>query len=269
MHENNTGVDTKNYASLSGKVHIHVCVPCYSCLMRKEFFLSLMQLQASATRYGVALSMDFMGNESLITRGRNILAAKFLKSSATHLLFIDADIAFHADTVFKLAAFDRDVVTAVYPKKHIDWQAIRSKLQTPGGTQEKVHAMGLDYNINVVTKEANVVGGSFIKVLDSATGFFMIKREALQRVVDHYRDSLSCVNDITNSKDVVPEYVAVFDTMICPDTKRYLSEDYAFCRRAQAVDIDIWADITSPLAHIGSKHLAGDITQRCAVVFNE
>lgn len=247
------------------KAHIHVCVPCYNCVMRKEFFSSLMQLQAVAIRHAVALSVEFMGNESLIPRGRNILVAKFLKGPGTHLLFIDADIAFEAETVFRLLRFDKDIVTAIYPKKNIDWTAIHAKL-TKGDT-EPLHSMGLDFNINIAGKEAKVVEGQFIKVLDSATGFMMISRNALERMVDHYKPSLSCVNDISNTKQAIPEYVALFDTMICPDTRRYLSEDYAFCRRAQALDIDIWADIASPLAHIGSKTLVGDISQRFQMVY--
>lgn len=241
------------------KVHIHLCTPCYGCKMRREFFASVMQLQGLASERGVGLSVDFIGNESLITRGRNILAAKFLKGPGTHLLFVDADIAFDPSTVMRLAEFDKDVATAVYPKKHIDWNAVKAK--TLAGDKEPLQAMGLDYNINIQGNKATVEN-SFIKVLDSATGFMMISRETLEKMNAHYKESLFCVNDVTSSRDQVPEYVALFDCMICPETRRYLSEDYAFCRRAQALGIEIWADINSPLVHIGTHQLNGDIMQR-------
>ena len=249
---------------LSGKAHIHICTPCYGCKMRKEFLLSLMQLQGLAGRIGVGVSIDFIGNESLITRGRNILAAKFLKGAGTHLLFIDADIAFDPLTVFRLAAFDKDIVTAVYPKKFIEWELVKAKVRA--NDSEPVQAMGLDYNINIAGSTAQVTN-NFIKVLDSATGFMMITKDALQKVVDHNKDTLSCINDVTSSRDFVPGYVAVFDTMICPETKRYLSEDYAFCRRAQMVGLEIWADIASPLAHIGAQQLHGDVMQRYELAY--
>ena len=44
---------------------------------------------------GFTVSLNLLGNESLITRGRNILVSRCLdESAATHLLFIDADIGF-------------------------------------------------------------------------------------------------------------------------------------------------------------------------------
>lgn len=252
------------FAHLAGKTHIHICTPCYGCRMRQEFFGSIMQLQGLASRFGVGLSVDFIGNESLITRGRNILAAKFMKGPGTHLLFIDADIAFDPMTVFRLAAFGKDIVTAIYPKKHIDWDLVKSKRL--GGDKEPIHASGLDYNINIMGQTATSEN-NFIKVLDSATGFMMISRAALERMNEHYKDSLYCVNDVTSSRGMVPDYVALFDTMICPTTRRYLSEDYAFCRRAQGVGLEIWADIASPLAHIGTQQLQGDIMQRFQLTY--
>ena len=39
----------------------------------------------------------------------------------THLLFIDAEIAFNPESVFRMLDLDEDVVTGVYPRKQINW----------------------------------------------------------------------------------------------------------------------------------------------------
>lgn len=250
-----------DFSDLKNKgYHIHLCTPCYNCQMRAEFFLSIMHLQTMAVKCGVNLSVNFLGNESLVQRGRNILTGMFLKGPATHLLFIDADIGFDPATVFKLLAYDKDIVSAIYPKKHIDWNTVRDKAKR--GDSELPHAAGLDYNINIIGNKADVVDNHFIPVLDTATGFLMIRRNVLEKMSDHFRESLYCVNDVSSSKDAVPDYVALFDCMIDPETKRYLSEDYAFCRRAQQVGYQIYADVTSPLAHVGSVFLHSDPLQR-------
>jgi len=50
-----------------------------------------------------------------------------------------------------------------------------------------------------------------------------------------------------------------FDTMIEPETKRYLSEDYAFCRLWQKIGGTVYADITSGLTHYGTYAFKGNV----------
>jgi hypothetical protein len=243
--------------------HVYVATPCYSCQMTARFAMSLIRLHALFIQNGYTLSIDLMGNESLIPRGRNVLCGRFLKSAASHLLFIDSDIGFDPATVLRMLVHDKDVVAAIYPKKHIDWATVRAKIQA-GEETEAIHSMGLDYNLNIMSDKvtsADIVNG-FARVLDVPTGMMLISRPALERVCDAYKDTLQCINDIPGSRDVVPEYVAVFDCMIDPETRRYLSEDYAFCRRAQTVGIEIWADLASPLTHTGSMIFDGNIASR-------
>lgn len=242
--------------------HIYVATPCYACSMTARYAASLIRLQALAIQHGLEVSIDLMGNESLIPRGRNIYCGRFLKSTASHLLFIDSDIGFDPLTVIRMLLHDKDVVTAIYPKKHINWDTVKQKLSREDS--EPVESMGLDYNINLKSIEltsTDIVNG-FARVLDAPTGMMLISRDALQRVSDHYREELLCVNDIQGSREFVPEYVAVFDCMRCPETKRALSEDFAFCRRAQAIGIEIWADLASPLVHTGTMTFDADISSR-------
>ena len=244
-------------------IKLHIATPCYGCKMRKEFALQLMQLQAVASQHGIHVQIDLLGNESLITRARNILAGKFLKSTGTHLLFIDSDVVFDPKTVLRLLQFDKDIVTAVYPKKTIAWDTVKAKLAS--GNPEPAKTSGLDLNVNFKPGKETTVD-NFVQVLDGATGFMLFKRSALQKMVDHYTD-LVCVNDVVHCRDTLPEYTAIFDCMICPDTRRYLSEDFAACRRAQAIGLEIWADLVSGLTHIGSHQLRGDAMQRFDMVY--
>lgn len=246
---------------------LFIATPCYGCSMTTTFLLSLLELEAECKRRGMPIVVEFIGNESLVQRARNVLAAKFLASSCTHLLFIDADIGFAPEAVFRLLGGQKDIACAVYPKKSFDWEAIRTKLGE--GSQEPVHMMGLDYNINLEGQTAEVQDG-FVRVLDAATGFMLIRREALERMAERYREELLCVNDLPGNRadpKYVKEYVALFDCMIDPKTRRYLSEDYAFNRRAQAMGIETWADLASPLCHVGSYLFEGDLRQRFRLTY--
>jgi hypothetical protein len=242
-----------------------VATPCYGCILNVNYLQSLLALQSACLQRGVSCYIDFIGNESLVQRARNILAARFLQSPDTNtdLLFIDADIGFDPDLVFRLLDMDRDVVTGLYPKKAIDWTGVRNAIA--GGFDPR--SGGLDFNLNIRGHNATIENG-FAEVLDSATGFMMISRSALAKMVDRYRDTLHCVNDIQGGGDNrVDTYVAVFDCMLDPETKRYLSEDYAFCRRWQQMGGKIWADVVTPLVHVGNYVYNGDIRQRQTITF--
>lgn len=237
---------------------LYVATPCYGCQMTKGYLASLLGLQAECMRRGVECMVDFVGNESLVERARNVLAARFVRSAATHMLFVDADIAFQPESVFRLLAADKDIVTAVYPKKSIDWNRVRRRLEDPSDAEPLAQA-GLDFNINILQSERATNG--FVRVLDSATGFMLISKAAMRRMYDAYEAELRAVNDIVSPNDTsdtaVREYVAVFACMIDPDTRRFLSEDYSMCRRWQQIGGEIWADLASPLAHVGTHVFRG------------
>lgn len=245
---------------------LYVATPCYGCMMEVQFIQSLLWLQIQCMARGIECYVDLIGNESLVQRARNILTARFhANSKFTHLLFVDADIAFDPATVFRCLDFDKDCVTAIYPKKAFSWDVIETKLADK--SPEPLTQQGLDFNINI-TEKVDVTGG-FVPVLDAATGFMLISRELLDKMYDEYRPTLHCVNDIMGGgPQRVEDYVAVFDCMIDPVTKRYLSEDYAFSRRIQHIGGTVWADIASPLCHIGNYIYNGDIRTRARTTFD-
>lgn len=252
------------------KARLYVATPCFGCMMADVFLLSLMQLQAECGKRGIECFVDFIGNESLVQRARNILAARFLRSDSTHLLFIDSDIGFSPSTVFRLLEADKDIVTAIYPKKAVDWEAVERKLKQGDTGQEPAHMLGLDYNMNLGDSTVKVEDG-FVKVLDAATGFMLIKKQSLEAMTATYADTLTCVNDLPGDRghpSYVTEYVALFDCLIDPDTRRYLSEDFAFQRRAQAMGLETWADLASGLCHVGTHMFEGDLRQRFSLVYN-
>jgi hypothetical protein len=60
------------------------------------------------------------------------------------------------------------------------------------------------------------------------------------------------------AKDIDNYHYQFFDTMV-DETGRYLSEDYAFCRRWQAIGGKIHADMNSCLTHHGQYLYQGNL----------
>jgi hypothetical protein len=243
---------------------LYVAVPAYGCKLQASFVVSLIQLQGMCMKQGISLSCQLLGNESLIQRGRNILIEQFYQSGAKFLLFLDSDLAFNPSMVLdRLLPFARKhpdaVVTGIYPKKSYNWDHVKKE------SKEPIHSQVVDFNINIIKKDTQIVNG-FVEVLDSATGCMMIPRGVVEKMKEAYPELL-CVNDINPGKHPVKEYHAIMDCMIDTETKRYLSEDYSFCRRWQKIDGKIYADIASTMCHIGTHTYAGDIRERFALSY--
>ena len=118
--------------STAAPFKVYIGTPCYGGQCFAGYVASLLQSQSHLAKLNPPIHLEtcFLTNESLITRGRNTIVAKFLNDkSFTHLLFIDADISWHPTTIQKLVASDKDIVGACYPKKGYHWgsEDIRQK----------------------------------------------------------------------------------------------------------------------------------------------
>ena len=247
------------------KSKFFIATPCYGGALTEPYFRSVVKLMTFFNGHKIPLAFGTIANESLVTRARNVLLAYFLNSDYTHLLFIDADIEFKVDDVLKLYAHDKDVVVGAYPKKGVNWAHIKegilmdpSKEHTP----QQIGALGSDYAVNFQfvnreTKQVAVENG-LIKLHDAGTGFMMIKREAILKLIEAYPD-IKYNNDVQmGGVDLKDKFYALFDTMIDPKDRRYLSEDYTFCRRWQDIGGDIWLDPSISLNHYGSFCFQGN-----------
>jgi hypothetical protein len=239
--------------------YIYLAAPCYGGVINLYFMRAVLNLQEACRERGIDLHIDLMGGDALITRARSRLAARFLAhDKATHILFCDADIGFAPENVFRLIEADRDVVAAVCPLKQIDWEKARAAAKAG---VEDLQAASIGYVVRFLPtpdKSVEVVNG-FAKVAYAGTGFLMIKREAMQRVVDAHPELHARMGDMADP--LADEAVMVFDTMIEPETGQYLSEDYAFCRRWRDLGGEIWADVEARLTHVGHAAYVGSLVQ--------
>ena len=249
------------------KEKIFIATPCYGGMLTEAYFRSMVRTLTFFNQHQIPIAFGTIANESLVTRARNVLVAYFLQSNYTRLLFIDADIEFQVEDVLKLIAHNKEVCVGAYPKKGVNWQRIRDMVlnkKEEGMTDRDIAAAGSDYAINFkfVNREMKQIAieNGVIKLHDGATGFMMIKREAIDKMIAAYPD-LKYNNDLNTPPDLQDFFYAFFDTMIDPKDRRYLSEDYTFSRRWQDIGGDIWLDPSISLNHFGSFNFQGNPAQ--------
>ena len=252
------------------KEKIFIATPCYGGMLTEAYFRSTVRLLTFCNQHQIPVAFGTIANESLVTRARNVLVAYFLHSNFTRLMFIDADIEYQVEDVIKLIAYDKDVVVGAYPKKGVNWQRIRESVRNNNEpfNDKQIAAFGSDYAINFkfLNREQKQIAieNGLVRLHDGATGFMMIKRSAIDKMIEAYPD-LKYNNDLNTPPELNPHFYAFFDTMIDPKDKRYLSEDYCFSRRWQELGGEIWLDPSISLNHYGSFNFQGNPQQIISV----
>lgn len=236
---------------------VFLSTPCYGGLCLEKYMISVIKLQMRLIQENIQLYIDTTENESLVHRARNVAVGRFMqKNSADYFMFIDADIDFDAESVVRLIKSNHDVSVACYPKKCVMWDQAANAVKNNDDRNMAMLSSSLVINFGAQTRP---VENGFIEILDGPTGFMLIKRDVFKKMEEKFPD-LWCKNDHQNRD--FDDYHAVFDCMIDPQSKRYLSEDYAFCRRWQQCDGKIYADVNTTLGHVGNLPFTGCMNAR-------
>jgi len=248
--------------------HIFIATPCYGGQLGEPYFRSMMRFAILCNKYDIKYTISTLANESLITRGRNTLTSFFMENSeATHLFFIDADIEFNPEDILRMVAYDKPIVVGAYPKKAINWHSIMEATRNdPEETPDTIEGHSSNYVVNFdfvkdvdgnKTPQVQIVD-NLVKLKDAGTGFMCIQKEVIQQMFDWYPET-KYVNDINVDQKFEPFMYALFDCIIDPESRRYLSEDYTFCRRWQEKGGDVFLDPRTALNHVGHYTFRGNI----------
>jgi hypothetical protein len=206
---------------------VHLCMPCYGGMLTESTFMSYIKWANTCRQLGIDWTMETMTNESLISRARNTLTAKFLHNKeSTHLMFIDADIGWEPWHLLVMLNRDVDVIGGLYPMKSlpVKWcvNGFEGAEEGPDGLQE---------------------------VSKTGTGFMLIKRAVFEKLNAHPATK-PFANDIGLPAELNPYMKTYFDTAVREN--RYYSEDWTFCENFRDLGGKIWVDKRVLLKHTGT-----------------
>lgn len=237
-----------------------VATPSYSGELTSLYVRSLLGLVNAAWTHGFAMQARFLDGDSLVTRARNRLVAEFMADARwTHLFWIDADVGFEPEAALRLLLSGHDVVAGVYPHKQDGWPAAGLAQPLPAGsTRADFAARHARYPLNLADLAMQADADGFIEVQDAPTGFMLIARGVFERMAEAMPELRYTPDAGEHSNAHLPHW-RFFDTMAEPATGRYLSEDFAFCRRWQQLGGRVFVDLHSKLAHQGLNVWQGDL----------
>ena len=207
---------------------VHICMPCYGGMLTESCFMSYIKWANTCRQLGIDWTMETMTNESLISRARNTLTAKFLHNKeSTHLMFIDADIGWEPWHLLVMLNAQKDVIGGLYPMKSLPVKWCVNGFE---GAQ-----VSEDGNLQEVSK--------------TGTGFMLIKRDVFEKLNAHPATK-PFMNDIGLPAELNPFMKTYFDTAVREN--RYYSEDWTFCENWRDLGGQVWVDKRVLLKHTGT-----------------
>lgn len=166
-----------------------------------------------------------------VEKARNICVKKFLESDCTDMVFIDSDVGFGEDAIWKLFQYDKMIIGGIYPykKDNLDFPAM---IDWSNDNNCKEESTGLVY-LDVIT-----------------TGFLRIKREVFDIMLK---------NQIYKIQKDAEDIYNFFQTgILFDDDLQYYGEDVAFCRAWRMIGENIYGVPDIDFLHVGVKKWGGN-----------
>jgi len=225
------------------EANILFLLPQYGGQVTTQFFEAMLDWAQEAALYGVKWNYLIDPGATLLPSARSQLLALALElEDWTHVCMVDNDMGFTPRDLCELIFADKDIIGALAPVKAYPMYTNSSVMLQSGKT---------DYARGIIKYEGPLAQCKYI-----GSGMMVIKRETIEKMHDHYADTLS-FSTVTGHKGEQVRFKVV-DLFACVTNgghedgpELYLSEDYAFCQRARDIGLEVWSHTQANPSHTG------------------
>lgn len=214
-------------------VRIYIAIPAYGGWTRNACASSLMRLASRLTAAGIDFNGMIVDSEN-IAAVRNFYASLALQEAMTHILFVDYDIEFESQTVFKMMQAQKPVIGAVCARR-------------PQGRMLYEGMPPLLPNVGLATAD-RPLNKPLDTVASIGMGLTLIETQALRALINTGKLKKQERHDFGPDGLTGPLF-GFFDRA---DDGSDRSEDISFCRRwRELCNGEIWALSGEDIGHIG------------------
>lgn len=209
-------------------ISVMIATPCADGKYESVYVSSLMSTKAAIEQFGGRVQWLEQKYNSDVSSARNILFSAFLRSEATHMLFVDDDMAWTYDAAIKLLMAKKDLCAIAGPRK----------VEPPSFAVN----VSDDYG-NPLPLRVDVESGMF-EVSGVGTGFMLISRACAEKMASSYPET--AYDDVAGR-----QIFGLFDPFIV--NRRRLADDFGYCHRWRAIGGTVYVAGEIPLGHVGGK----------------
>tara|TARA_R100001510_G_C7647046_1_gene204385 strand:- start:1736 stop:2227 length:492 start_codon:yes stop_codon:yes gene_type:complete len=144
--------------------------------------------------------------------------------------------------------------------KTAQWDTLMQKIKSgfikkDDDCQHHIH----QYPLLIKDDNQNIkIDKGVIEATHCPTGCMLIKRDVFTKLIKEYPDKQIIQKTTIDGKCMDrPHFYNFFDTYYDPETKRYLGEDFAFCRLWSNIGGKLYCYIMSYITHVGEFQYTG------------
>jgi hypothetical protein len=176
---------------------------------------------------------------------RNQIAGRFLAHPrATHLMLVDDDVGgFTAADIVRMVGAEEDVIGGPLPSRQVDMRTLLAAIRR-GVPEDKLHCYLSPALMNFLPDGRVPRRGPLCEVAFVSTGFLLVSRAALERMVSELPHAIATVHGRS--------VTTVFDFAV-NELGEWVGEDVGFCVRWRALGGHVYADAKTSLVHFGQQ----------------
>lgn len=210
---------------------IYLAIPAYDSRIDVLCMASILNNIKDLESRGYDVIFNTKMGDPYIDQARNWLVNTFLRTKATDMIFIDTDLAFDTDAIYRLMRCDKGVVGGVYPFRSEDQNGFPVS-PILDENQKPVHENGL-------------VECQFIP-----TGLMRINRSVFEALKPEHQ---MFTDDSGETK-----YFRTGQVFIHEGDTRWWGEDNYFCEICRRCGIKIYCDPMISFVHMGRLQKKGN-----------
>ncbi len=220
---------------------VFIAVPAYNRAVTSNFCMSLIAATGHLRDNGIRWVLAMLSDAEL-PRAMDMLCGKFLVGDCESILFIDSDIGFEKDAIWKILRHPYDIVSAVCVKKVIP-------------TSYTFVPKYVDSEKGQVTMD-----GSLMEILTVGSGFLRIGRAAMEKIRDSGR-VIQYKQDLTEwpNDNLGDQYFGFFNTVKDKDSGNRLPMPDSFFSVWRDLGGRVWVDTDIETTHVGIHVFKSDI----------
>ena len=246
---------------------ILIATPAYGELVHRGYTESIGNLVLAFARAFPDIVFEHrLIDVPVLATARNILASIVVNDeSYSHLLFVDADMAFSPMLIARMLASGKPFVGSIYPAKQHSFETW-AKLVGEDMPTDRMRMVAASYvcggdvieGVDETGQRRRTVTDGLVRVRASGTGVMLIQRGALVAM----REALPELWLETPGAQIRAWGLETgglfrgFDTTV-NDEGYHVGEDIAFCLRWTGLGGEIWAVVDEAIVHSGNAHFRG------------